>query len=79
VPRKALACPDCGADENTGWNEEATRYDGLDLPEDLHEQADSASAYSRTGTGARIGRAIVAIIVTIALLAYIIKRLRLFS
>ncbi|MBM3831405.1 MAG: zinc ribbon domain-containing protein [Verrucomicrobia bacterium] len=23
VPRGALACPECGADENTGWNERA--------------------------------------------------------
>lgn len=34
VPRNARACPGCGADERTGWNEEATRYDGLDLPAD---------------------------------------------
>ena len=32
VPRGAAACPGCGADERTGWNEEATRSDGLDLP-----------------------------------------------
>jgi hypothetical protein len=32
VPRGAKACPDCGADERSGWNDEATRYDGLDLP-----------------------------------------------
>ena len=35
VPRKALACPSCGSDENTGWSEEA-RYIHLlpdrDLP-----------------------------------------------
>lgn len=34
VPRRAKACPGCGADEKTGWDEEATRYDGLDLPDD---------------------------------------------
>ncbi len=33
VPARALACPECGADERTGWNEEATLYDGLDLPD----------------------------------------------
>lgn len=33
APAKAAACPDCGADENTGWNETQTTYDGLDLPE----------------------------------------------
>lgn len=32
VPSKALACPECGSDEKTGWSEE-TMYDGLDLPE----------------------------------------------
>ena len=48
VPRGAQACPECGADERTGWNEEATRYDGVDLPADafedgtpgFHEKAD---------------------------------------
>jgi len=34
VPPDALACPSCGADERSGWDEEATRYDGLDLPEE---------------------------------------------
>lgn len=33
VPPDALACPDCGADHRTGWNEEATATDGLDLPD----------------------------------------------
>ena len=31
LPLKALACPECGSDENTGWSDE-TMYDGLDLP-----------------------------------------------
>jgi len=26
VPSKALACPECGADEKSGWNEEAGSY-----------------------------------------------------
>jgi len=34
VPEGALACPGCGADADTGWNEEATAADGLDLPDD---------------------------------------------
>jgi len=33
VPEKALACPECGADHETGWNEEATAGDGIDLPD----------------------------------------------
>lgn len=34
VPPNARTCPECGADEETGWSEEA-RTDGLDLP---HEE-----------------------------------------
>lgn len=33
VPRNARACPGCGADERSGWDEDVTRYDGLDLPD----------------------------------------------
>ncbi|PAW63104.1 MAG: hypothetical protein B9S34_14970 [Opitutia bacterium Tous-C1TDCM] len=29
---RAKACPECGADERTGWRE-TDPYDGLDLPE----------------------------------------------
>ena len=31
VAANALACPECGADEETGWSEQA-EYDGVDLP-----------------------------------------------
>jgi len=43
VPREAKACPGCGADERSGWNEENTRYDGLNLPDEAFEE-DSPSA-----------------------------------
>lgn len=33
VPKGAKACPGCGADEKSGWQEDDT-YDGLDLPEE---------------------------------------------
>lgn len=32
IPRHAKACPECGADERTGWRDESV-YDGLDLPD----------------------------------------------
>jgi len=32
LPPRAHACPECGADERTGWREPSI-YDGLDLPE----------------------------------------------
>ncbi len=34
VPRHAMACPECGADHLSGWNEEADTTGGLDLPDD---------------------------------------------
>lgn len=33
IPRHAHACPECGADERTGWAE-SDPSDGLDLPPD---------------------------------------------
>jgi predicted nucleic acid-binding Zn ribbon protein len=38
VPTHARACPECGADERTGWNEEMTRYDDVDLPEEAFDR-----------------------------------------
>ena len=36
VPPRARACPDCGADETTGWSS-AARYGGLDLPDETFD------------------------------------------
>jgi len=33
VPPRALACPECGADHNSGWKRGALDDDGLDLPD----------------------------------------------
>ena len=32
IPPGAKACPECGADERTGWRETSV-YDGMDLPD----------------------------------------------
>lgn len=40
VPPKAKACPGCGADERSGWNEDDARYDGVDLPDSAFEDGD---------------------------------------
>lgn len=34
VPPGALACPECGADHNSGWKDDADRIDGVDLPDE---------------------------------------------
>lgn len=36
IPRGAKSCPECGADERTGWRE-TSAYDGLELPESAYE------------------------------------------
>ena len=41
VPRNARACPHCGADERSGWNEDDARYDGLDLPDSAFDDEDA--------------------------------------
>jgi len=48
VPRGAKACPGCGADERSGWDEEATRYDDLDLPDSAFEDENRPKAAPRT-------------------------------
>lgn len=43
IPRKAAACPECGADERTGWRERSV-YDDIDLPDEAWEDDDAAAA-----------------------------------
>ena len=47
IPPHAHACPECGADERTGWRE-ASIYDGLDLPDSAFD-ADAAERKPRGG------------------------------
>jgi hypothetical protein len=42
IPRGAKACPECGADERTGWRDTSI-YDGLDLPETAFDDETSSS------------------------------------
>ena len=39
VPARAKACPECGADENTGWSEEA-QYEQLGIPDESFDYDD---------------------------------------
>lgn len=50
IPPRSRACPDCGADERTGWRE-ASVYDGLDLPDEDHENRRPAARRSSAPTG----------------------------
>lgn len=46
IPPGARACPECGADERTGWRGSSI-YDGLDLPDEAwsDERATAPRAY----------------------------------
>jgi predicted nucleic acid-binding Zn ribbon protein len=41
IPRHARACPECGADERSGWRD-ASVYDGLDLPDSAYDDPPQA-------------------------------------
>ena len=50
IPRNARACPECGADERTGWRESSI-YDGLDLPDDSEDENEFAASSQRRRHG----------------------------
>lgn len=50
IPPNARACPECGADERTGWRETSI-YDGLDLPGDDDDDADEKGSPRRKRGG----------------------------
>ena len=53
IPRRAKACPHCGADERTGWREQSV-YDGMELPDEAwadDSEADNAHADNEQGKG----------------------------
>ncbi|MBI5688492.1 MAG: zinc ribbon domain-containing protein [Verrucomicrobia bacterium] len=47
LPRNARACPECGADERTGWRGDSV-YDGLDLPEEAWRESDDEAGAARS-------------------------------
>jgi hypothetical protein len=46
IPRGAKACPECGADEKTGWRETSI-YDGIELPDSAFEDESSPTSPTR--------------------------------
>jgi len=42
VPRHALACPECGADERSGWSEDADHRAELGLPDEEFDSEEFA-------------------------------------
>lgn len=50
IPPRSRACPECGADERTGWRDSSV-YDGLDLPETDEDDERSAKPHNRGPAG----------------------------
>lgn len=50
IPRGAKACPECGADERTGWRETSV-YDQVDLPDEVFTE--DGKAGTRTDAARR--------------------------
>ena len=72
VPRRALACPECGADHNSGWREDAVAYDGVDVSGDDFNYDDFVREEFGTSAKPRGVRAIwwlTAIVLVVALAA----------
>ena len=40
IPREVRACPECGADERSGWRETSV-YDDIDLPDGAFENGNA--------------------------------------
>ena len=69
VPSGARACPNCGADERSGWNDEETRYDGIDLPD-----ADDERSAARPGSPLRSRLWVLVAAALVVSLLYLIFR-----
>jgi hypothetical protein len=72
VPRGAKACPGCGADERSGWNDEATRYDGLDLP-DAAFADESTERAARREHGRGLWLAVAAGLLVLLILGFLFR------
>ena len=67
VPRNARACPECGADERSGWNTDDTRYDGLDLPDEAFDDGQPPPRAPRRGTGPVFALVVIALLIVVTL------------
>ncbi len=73
VPRAARACPECGADERSGWSEDATRYDGLDLPDEAFDDGKAPARPSRRGANP-LWFAVAAALLVVVTLTFVFRR-----
>ncbi|MEO0476845.1 MAG: zinc ribbon domain-containing protein [Planctomycetota bacterium] len=67
VPANALACPHCGADDETGWSPD-TEYDGLDLPIDDEWPVNERPARRRKAISLAMGILMIALILLLVVM-----------
>ncbi|MFH0922382.1 MAG: zinc ribbon domain-containing protein [Fibrobacterota bacterium] len=67
VDKKAKSCPNCGADEETGWGD--THMDGVDLYDDEDYKESRAREFGEGPQAEKSGKRILFFIVAIGLLA----------
>ena len=72
IPRGASACPECGADHNSGWRDETEPYDGVDLPDEFDYDEFTRREFGRSPKPAGVGAVwwITAIVLVLLTLLY---------
>ena len=75
VPRRAKACPDCGACEKSGWSE--NRYlDGVDLPgEDWDGRGSSSRRLGNGGSKSKV-QWLWMVVAVLIVIAFVLMTLR---
>jgi predicted nucleic acid-binding Zn ribbon protein len=74
VPRGARACPECGADDRSGWNEDETRYDGIDLPDDAFDDAPRVAKSAGHRRACYVWSLVASLLALALILAFVFRR-----
>jgi hypothetical protein len=75
VSADAKACPDCGADERTGWSDR-TYLDGIDVGDEIDYEALVQSEFPTSSPRPKIRFNVMAIIGAIVLVAFILGAIK---
>jgi hypothetical protein len=70
VPPNALACPECGADHNSGWREDADSIDSIGAGFGYDEDAEREEDVSPGSQGVKPVWWITAIVLLVAFIAF---------
>lgn len=74
VPRGARACPECGADERSGWNEDDARYDGLDLPDEAFDGRARGPERPARRSASYVWSLVASLLILALILAFVFRR-----